>query len=497
MKNIQIVCFVSLLTVFSSSVYANLNGSKIGVDPGHGWNPTTKEGDSGTWDPTTGVRESIVNLPTSIALRDFLTQDGAEVVMSREGDYPAGNVTQRANFFNSQGVHFVISVHHDSVASTQTTLAYVNGGDCDMRSGGLANAIVQRLLQTTQQQVALGAAADASPKLCSGKPGVFESTNNFYGILRDTSMPATIIEVTRINNPNLSDPEYVKRNGWSIYAGLADFLGQTPLPINSNISHFDGAGSLIAPSSCMNAGCNRDVAMMHHHSTPSTVVFQWFNDSNYCDHIDIRTEPDIGEVIVQSRLWEEHFNGMAYRGRLPLSVPKAQGSKPSRWNITAITSTVPITNEWIKVFAECKQSSLTNSYYSSTKLDPTELVGFDFGYYWTGNGSLMSFAGTGTGKTEDLAITFNSHKSLTVFQWYASDSCSRVSISDKMGNAVALDGVQNEVAIKLWYVDDWDGTSCTSLPCPITAPQGENYYLVKIKTDADAVRSGQLKMICF
>ncbi len=255
-----------------------------------------------------------------------------------------------------------------------------------------------------------------------------------------------------------------------------------------NISHFDGAGSLIDSSKDCD-GCDGDIAKMHPHSIPSTVVFQWKNDSK-CDHIDISADSDIGEVVIQSRDWENHFNTIAYRGRLPLSVPK-QGL----WNITAVTSAIPLLQK-AKIFADCKSSS---EYLTSGTSLPPDLVKFDFDYYWTGNGSLMSFAGTGVGKTQDWAITYNSHKSLTVFQWYASDSCSRVSIGDDGGNAVMLNGAENEVAIKLWDADDsgWTKTSCNSLPCPVTAPGKGYYYLIKIKTDAGAVQSGYLKATCF
>jgi hypothetical protein len=100
------------------------------------------------------------------------------------------------------------------------------------------------------------------------------------------------------------------------------------------------------------------------------------------------------------------------------------------------------------------------------------------------------------GKLEDFAITSNRYKSLTVFQWYASDSCRQITIEDDKGYTVTLNGVQNGVAIKQWKEPEWKNTSCTSLPCTVTAP-GKDYYLIKIKTDAGAVPSGYLKATCF
>ncbi len=255
--------------------------------------------------------------------------------------------------------------------------------------------------------------------------------------------------------------------------------------------HFDGAGSLIDSSqACW--GCNQDETIMHPHSGAlSTVVFQWKNDSR-CDHIDISSNANIGEVIIQSRAWDNHFNTTAYQGHLPLSV-----LGESVWNIVAVTSTTPLTTS-AEIFAYCKQSydPLTDNYDNRTVLIP-ELVDFDFSYYWTGNGSLISKAGTGTGKTQDWAVTYNGHKSLTVFQWYASDSCTRVSLRDNGGNTVTLNGQENEVALKLWHERDWTQTACSSLPCSVSATQGEGYYLIKIKTESNAVPSGVLKASCF
>ena len=88
---------------------------------------------------------------------------------------------------------------------------------------------------------------------------------------------------------------------------------------------------------------------MHPLSQPSTVVFQWRNDPA-CDHIDISTAPDIGEVIIHAKEWSEHVTETAYKGTLPLSV-KAEGE----WNTITVSSTKPLAEE-VKVYAHCKKS---------------------------------------------------------------------------------------------------------------------------------------------
>ncbi len=275
---------------------------------------------------------------------------------------------------------------------------------------------------------------------------------------------------------------------------LALLIAAIPLSnVYAEISHFDGAGSLISPEQdCW--GCNKDAAMMHGHGDnqgkPSTVVFQWLN-SPECDHIDIHTEPDIGKVVVRAKAWSDHLTQTAYKSTLPVSV-EAEG----KWNTVAITSTIPVksvSGEKVMVSADCKPQS------ESKKGRKTEvskdLVGFDFDYYWTGNGSVISQAGTGFGKDKDLAVTFHSHKSLTVFQWYTESSCRRLKLSDKSGQMVGLYGEHDGVSFKKWDEKSWSLKICDSLPCTLEAPDSR-YYIVKIKSEANALLSGELMAEC-
>jgi len=283
----------------------------------------------------------------------------------------------------------------------------------------------------------------------------------------------------------------------SLFASLLALL-MVAIPLSNvyadTVSHFDGAGSLISPEQdCW--GCNKDAAMMHAHGDnqgkPSTVVFQWLNSSE-CDHIDIHTEPDIGEVVVRSKPWSEHLTQTAYQSTLPVSL---EGD--GKWNTVAITSVLPVITvpeKIVEVYAYCKPES------ESKKGRKTEvskdLVGFDFDYYWTGNGSVISHAGTGFGKDKDLAVTFHSHKSLTVFQWYTEESsCRRLKLSDNSGQMVGLYGEHNGVNFKKWNDKSWSPKICDSLPCTLEAPDS-GYYIVKIKSEANALLSGNLMAEC-
>jgi len=256
------------------------------------------------------------------------------------------------------------------------------------------------------------------------------------------------------------------------------------------ITYFDGAGSLISPTQD-GSGANSDVDRMHANpSRTSTVVFQFLNNSaGNCHHVDISSS--IGEAVIQAKSWDSHEVTTSYRGSLPMSV-NSEGS----WTVVAVTSTAPLADS-ANVYATCKTSSdsLTPSYYNRTVMD-LKLIPLDLDYYWTGTGSIMSHLGSGTGKTADVVPTFESHKSLSSFQWYASSSCSKLNIF--AGGAVSLNG-DNEVAIKRWNADSngWSGNLCSSLPCTVSPPNDSSgYFIVKVKTNAGAVPSGYLNAKC-
>jgi hypothetical protein len=293
-------------------------------------------------------------------------------------------------------------------------------------------------------------------------------------------------------NTNLSTTSF-----GSIKTGTVDpmqFLVDNPAATTSatNLTYFDGAGSLISPSQS-GFGANTDIANMHANpGRTSTAVFQFLNSSDQCHHVDISSS--LSEAIIQVKNWSDHEVLTAYKGTLPISV-----LNKGTWTVVAVTSTQPLTTDYVSVRAKCKTSSdpLTSSYHNRTALD-MKLIPLDSDYYWTGTGSIMSFLGSGTGKTSDIVPTFYSHKSLSSFQWYASSSCSKLKISGSgRSGSTSLYG-DNEVAIKNWSrnKDGWGGNLCSSLPCTISRPNSiDDFYIVKVKTNANAT-GGSLYAEC-
>ena len=234
MKN-KIITSLILLTLLSSSTYANLSGKKIGIDPGHGGV------DPGAHSPSSGAErlyERDVALSIGLSAKKYLLRDGATVTMTRE-DQGLKSLYKKVQKLNSAGVEKAISIHLNAASPTvNRTMDFVYCGDCSKRSGTLAIKLVDELVTSTS----LSKGASISSKLrcnqskygatrCPQDSGVGQG--NIY-VLRKTNMPAVLTEVSFISNPQeevkLKNSNYIDKQGYAIYAGIAKEYGETPLP---------------------------------------------------------------------------------------------------------------------------------------------------------------------------------------------------------------------------------------------------------------------------
>jgi hypothetical protein len=265
---------------------------------------------------------------------------------------------------------------------------------------------------------------------------------------------------------------------------------------NQNSSVFDGAGSLIKPDgNCY--GCQHDAADMQSHNIPSTVVFQWKSEDT-CSHLKVGVQATNSEgrwiagdepldVLIRTKAWDKH-KSTAYKATLPLTV-----DSENTWNTTAITSQKKL-SLMTRIIAEC-----TDSYIRTDRNPVNEnLVDLSNNYYWAGNGSVITRAldDKTTGKTQDWAITFDSNKAITAFQWDVSASCTSLHLES------SWNGEDGEVSViqvdmKGWASESWsDNHLCNGkLPCDIDAPSID-YYIVKIKTKGGAIPSRRIHASC-
>lgn len=268
--------------MLSLNSYADLSGFTIGIDPGHGG------GDSGA--QANDVRESDVNLQTALAMKAFLELDGAQVVMSRTTDKSftsavsgRSELVARTRFFNSRSVDYTVSVHHNAAGSQANgVLAYVARGFCNAQSGQLAHQ--------TNQQVQLGnglqfmSGARSSAVLCPNKPGVFQ----YNAIMvKETAMPAVLAEISFLTNvkeaARLKTPEYLQRNGWSLYAALVAHIGggRQPIPFKLLPELMPSPQEDIATSDLALLAPEANAVV----DAPESLVFSWENPT----HVTIQT----------------------------------------------------------------------------------------------------------------------------------------------------------------------------------------------------------------
>jgi len=170
---------------------------KIVIDPGHGGK------DPGAVGPN-GLKEAHVNLAVAQKVAERLRKAGVEVKLTRTSDVFVG-LPHRCNIANSFGADYVISIHCNSAGTPEAkgaeTYCYKFGGKGEV----LAKAIQAELIAATRRV----------------NRGV--KTANYY-VLRHTSMPAVLVEIAFINNPEeealLASDEFQQRAAEAIARGV-------------------------------------------------------------------------------------------------------------------------------------------------------------------------------------------------------------------------------------------------------------------------------------
>ncbi|MGI1658805.1 MAG: N-acetylmuramoyl-L-alanine amidase [Desulfitobacterium sp.] len=194
-----------------------LAGKTIMIDPGHGGPDVGAVGPSKTYekDNTLGI---------ALALKDILTQAGAEVLMTREEDCsPAAKYTEledlkaRVALANSYNTDLFISIHNDAFTNPDTngtSVYYSSANPKRNESLHLAGSIRTAVIST----------------LNSRDRGVKQAA--FY-VLKNTKMPSILLETAFISNTyeeaRLQNPTFRQNVAAGIFRGIYAFY-TTPLP---------------------------------------------------------------------------------------------------------------------------------------------------------------------------------------------------------------------------------------------------------------------------
>ncbi len=235
----RIIVGLLSLVVFTTVMYGSLAGKRIGIDPGHGGADTGAVAKN-------GLTERETALAIGLAAKKYLLRDGVKVTMTRE-DQGLQSLQKKVNKLNAASVNKAVAIHLNAATpSVNRTMDFVYCGQCSRSSGDFAVHLVDQLATSTN----LRKLASISSKLvcsqskygatkCPGKEGVGQGS--LY-VLRKTKMPAVLVEVSFLSNKQESErlkkSDYIDKQGYAIYAGIAEEFGEIPLPrdtVSNNI----------------------------------------------------------------------------------------------------------------------------------------------------------------------------------------------------------------------------------------------------------------------
>ncbi|MCL2436759.1 MAG: N-acetylmuramoyl-L-alanine amidase [Clostridiales bacterium] len=174
------------------------------IDSGHGGTPK----DSGAIGPT-GLREADAALTIANRVGAMLIEAGVNVGFTRTTDVNM-SLQARSNMANRVKARYFLSIHINSATNPRATgtetFAFRSGGEGEK----LANAVQRNLVSAIRLP-------DRGVKFA-----------NFH-VLRETTMPAALVEVCFINNPQeealLRKAEFIESAAQGIAAGAMEFLG--------------------------------------------------------------------------------------------------------------------------------------------------------------------------------------------------------------------------------------------------------------------------------
>ena len=191
------------------AVFAPSDQKIVVIDPGHGGRDPGKAG-------TYGKNEKDINLEIALELGRCLESGGYMVFFTRKIDEALAD-TKREDMKNRvlTGDDFdgdiFISIHQNSYSSPSVKGAQVFYYNSSEESKRLAEAIQKNLIETLDSENTRSAKA-----------------NSDYYILKNTKIPAAIIECGFLSNPDeegrLNTEEYRRKAAWAIYLGINEYF---------------------------------------------------------------------------------------------------------------------------------------------------------------------------------------------------------------------------------------------------------------------------------
>ena len=198
-------------TVMTSTISMPLPKKIILIDAGHGGSDPGKV--SG------GTQEKTINLAIAQKLQAYLEQADAMTFMTRVDDSDLAN-TKKSDMYSrkltadTSSADIFVSIHQNSYPNNSASGAQVFYFNSSENSKRLAQCIQNELRSFINN---------------NNKREV--SQNSSYYILKNTSMPAVIVECGFLTNPDeknkLLDADYQDRIAWAVYMGIVDYFRQS------------------------------------------------------------------------------------------------------------------------------------------------------------------------------------------------------------------------------------------------------------------------------
>lgn len=187
-----------------------LAGRTVVVDPGHGGRDPGAVGYAGTY-------EKDVTLAIALMVAGMLEKAGATVVMTRHEDTTV-ELAARSALANAVGADAFVSIHADAVGfgriASGTSTFYFPEND-----GATDSSLNRRYAEAVH--------AEVLRMLGLRDRGVHQRA---FHVVRDTMMPAALVEVGFIDNPDeeklLVDPDFQARAAAGIVQGIVRFFSE-------------------------------------------------------------------------------------------------------------------------------------------------------------------------------------------------------------------------------------------------------------------------------
>lgn len=192
-----------------------LAGKIILIDPGHG-GPDGGAGDKNSL-------EKDISLPVSLKIRDYLQEQGALVIMTRDSDKDLANpgtkgysrrkvedLRERLNMINQNDIDLYVSVHLNAIPSARWS-----GAQTFYASQYMENAKAAKFIQDELRKNLGNTNRNAKP------------LNSVY-ILKNAKKPGVLVEIGFLSNPRekalLQTNSYQNKVAESIYRGVSRYF---------------------------------------------------------------------------------------------------------------------------------------------------------------------------------------------------------------------------------------------------------------------------------